>query len=94
MILVKIFLTRIFLKKAPTCSRGSIVYQKYKNNFGVGFKVGEIVKNDKKIHFCTDFLKLINQSFGIFYMLNFRILSQKFDFFIIPGVSRTFDPVL
>ena len=40
MIFVKIFLTCIFTKKAPKCSRGSTVYQKNQNNFVWGFKMG------------------------------------------------------
>ena len=80
MIYVKVFLARIFLKNAPTCSRGSIVYQKYKNNFGVGFKVG----GNESINPSVSFTCLI---FGFCH-------KKLFFFFIIPGVSRTFDLVL
>jgi len=45
MILIKKILIRIFLKNAPTCSQGSVVYQKNKNNSVEGFVVG---KNGKK----------------------------------------------
>ena len=40
MIFLKIFLTLIFMKKAPTCSRGWSVYRKNKNNFVECFKIG------------------------------------------------------
>ena len=40
MTLMKNFSTWIFMKKAPTYSRGSTVYQKNKNNFVEDFKMG------------------------------------------------------
>ena len=93
MIFVKIFLAQIFLKIAPTCARGSIVYPKSKTKSVRALKWVGIIKNDKK-SLLVWLLKSNEPILQHFYMLNFQILSQEFDFFIIPGVSRTFDPVL
>ena len=94
MILVKIFLAWIFLKSAPTCSRRSTQYQINRTDFVLGYEMGGKGQKRRISYFWIDFWKLLNQSFSIFYMWNLSIFSNKLDFYIIPGVLRTFDLVL
>ena len=58
MILIKKFLTRIFLKNAPTCSQGSAVYQKNKNNSVKGFVMVENHQQCQKFPLMGRVLKL------------------------------------
>ena len=57
-------------------------------------KLVEKAKSVVNFYFWIDFWKLLNQTFSIFYMSKFQIFFEKFIFYIIPGVSRTFDRVL
>ena len=57
MILIKNFLARIFLKNASTCSQGSTIYQKNKNNSVEGFIVGKNRQKCQKISLFGQLLK-------------------------------------
>ena len=94
MILANFFLRWIFLKSASTCSRGSTVYKKNNNNLvgyfkmrGRGLKCRKFVLSDRPLEATESILQyFLHAKFSDFF--------KKMDFFIIPGVSRTFDIAL
>ena len=95
MIFAKIFLTWIFMKIAPMCSRGLTVYQKNKNNFVEGFKMGGDRQKWRKFSLLDRLLKAVESILRYLLHVKFSEFSKiQCFFFIILRVSRTFEHVL
>ena len=91
MILSKKFLTWIFLKNTPTCSRGPIVYQKNKNNLVGVFEIDENLQKCRNFSLMERLLKaaeLVHQ-----YLLHVKYLNfyNFFDLYLFSKFLRTFD---
>ena len=94
MILIKKILNWIFLKNVPTCSQGSTVYQKNKNNFVEVYVVGkngqkcqknftfgstfEIHRIGRSVSYACKFFQ-ISESSSVF--LDFLVYSRFLPFF-------------
>ena len=81
MILIKKILTRIFLKNAPTCSQGSVVYQKNKNNSVEGFVVGKNGQKCQKFSLLGQLLKSTQSVDQYFMHVNFSKSPNFHQFF-------------
>ena len=81
MILIKKCLTWIFLKNAPTCSQGSTVYQKNKNNSVEGFVVGENGQKCQKFSLWGKLLKFTESADQYLMHVNFSKSPNFLQFF-------------
>ena len=90
MILSKKFLTWIFLKNAPTCSRGPTVYQKNKNNFVGVFEINENLQKCRKFALFERLLKAAELVHQYLLHVKFFKIFQFFRFFIFLQVSPDF----
>ena len=75
-------------------SRGSTVYEKNKNNFALGYEMGRKGQKCRKFLLLDRLLKVTESILQYLIHIKFSDFFEKFIFFIIPGVSRTFDRVL
>ena len=97
MISVKKLLTWIFLKNSSTCSQGSTVYQKNKNNFVGGFVMGENHQKSQKFSLLVRVLKLsesVDQYLfhvNCFKFSNFHQFFRFFNWLPIPPIFSTSD---
>ena len=82
-ILIKNFLTWIFLENATTCSQGSTVYQKNKNNFVGGLVMGKNRQKCQKFSLLDRFLKLTELFDQYLMHVNFSKISNFRQFFSI-----------
>ena len=80
-ILIKKFLTWIVLENVPTCSQGSTVYQKNKNNFVKGFVMGKNRQKCQKFSLLDRFLKLTELVDQYLMHVNFSKFSNFHQFF-------------
>ena len=75
-------------------SRGSTVYEKNRNNFDLGYEMGRKGQKCRKFLLLDRLLKVTESILQYLLHVKFSDFFEKFIFFIIPGVSRTFDRVL
>ena len=75
-------------------SRGSTVYEKNRNNFDSGYEIGSKGQKCRKFLLLDRLLKVTESILQYLLHVKFSDFFEKFIFFIIPGVSRTFDRVL
>ena len=97
MILIKKNLTWIFLKNAPTCSQGSTVYKKNKNNSVESFVVGKNGQKCQKFSLQGQLLKF-TESVDQYLMLvnfskspNFHQFFRFFNWLPLPPIFSTGD---
>ena len=75
-------------------SRGLTVYEKNKNNFALGYEMGRKGQKCRKFLLLDRLLKVTESILQYLLHVKFSDFFEKFIFFVIPGVSRTFDRVL
>ena len=75
-------------------SRGSTVYEKNKNNFALGYEMGRKGQKCRKFLLLDRLLKVTESILQYLLHVKFSDFIENLIFFIIPGVSRTFDRVL
>ena len=75
-------------------SRGSTVYEKNRNNFDLGYEMGRKGQKCRKFLLLDRLLKVTESILQYLLHVKFSVFFENFIFFIIPGVSRTFDRVL
>ena len=75
-------------------SRGSTVYEENKNNLALGYAMGRKGQKCRKFLLLDRLLKVTESILQYLLHVKFSDFFEKLFFFIIPGVSRTFDRVL
>ena len=76
-------------------SRGSTVYEENKNNLALGYAMGRKGQKCRKFLLSDRPLEATESILQYFFRAKFSDFSKKWIFFfIIPGVSRTFDLAL
>ena len=74
--------------------RGSTVYEKNRNNFGLGYEIGRKGQKCRKFLLLDRLLKVTESILQYLLHIKFSDFFEIFNFSIIPGVSRTFDRLL